>query len=288
MAKTTDNKNHKPKSKSKSRSRRPVDPTKVADIDERTRAVFTRKGYRVDTMLGRGSFGEVYKGVKLSTGEPCAVKMMNLLKMSSKFKQRFLPRELASLMEIKHPNIVRVWDIFRSNRRIYVFMEFAIHGDLAGFLKSHQTMSELSAKPWFGQIAIALNYLHEEMFTAHRDIKIDNILLTETSKNNNNNNNNNTITIISDWIAKLTDFGFATDQTVDTEGYPILSRTYCGTVPYYSPQIVTKKPYSPFKADVWAHGVVLYAMTHNRFPFHFKDTKLMVKEQNDINYRYKR
>lgn len=206
----------------------------------------------------------------MNTGETVAVKMMNLTKMSDKFKKRFLPRELASLMEMRHENIIRVYDIFRSNRRIYVFMEFASNGDLARYLKQYGPLSEARSRIWFVQIARALFYLHEEMFTAHRDNKIDNILLGQS------------------WTAKLTDFGFATDATVDADGNPVLSATYCGTLPYYAPQIVRKTPYNAFKADVWAHGVVLYAMTHNRFPFHFKDPKQMVKEQTDEKYRTSR
>ena len=99
-----------------------VDKSKMCELDEKTKRTFLKKGYSVDTMLGAGSFGQVYKGVRVATGELCAVKMMDLQKMSNRFKNKFLPRELASLMEIKHENIIRVWDIFRSNRKIYVFM----------------------------------------------------------------------------------------------------------------------------------------------------------------------
>jgi len=106
--------------------------------------------------------------------------MMNLEKMSAKFKKRFLFRELASLMEIKHENIIRVWDIFCSNNRIYVFMEFAANSDLARYLKQYGALSDNRARIWFTQMANSISYLHEEMFTTHRDIKIDNILLTES------------------------------------------------------------------------------------------------------------
>lgn len=98
------------------------------------------------------------------------------------------------------------------------------------------------------------------------DIKIDNILLSQS------------------WVAKLTDFGFA-KEAIDSEGFTVLSDTFCGTRPYYSPQIVLRTPYSPFKADIYALGVVLYAMMHNRFPFHFKDNKQMAEEQLDLDYR---
>ena len=190
---------------------------------------------------------------------------MNLDKMSKKYKQKFLPRELAALIEIRHENIIRVYDIFRSNRKIYVFMEFASNGDIAKHLKKNGPMTEEKAREWFMQISNALNYLHEEMYTAHRDIKIDNILLNDN------------------YVAKLTDFGFAT-EAIDSDGAIVMSETFCGTMPYYCPQILSKKAYNPFKADVWAHGIVLYAMTHNRFPFHFKDRKVMIKEQQNKKY----
>ncbi len=46
-----------------------------------------------------------------------------------------------------------------------------------------------------------------------------------------------------------------------------------------------RKPYDPFKSDIWALAIVLYAMLHNRYPFHFKDIKQMVEEQTDLEYR---
>lgn len=65
---------------------------------------------------------QVYKSKRIETDQDCACKVMNLDKMSDRFRKRFLPRELTSLMEIRHENIVRVWDIFKSNRKIYVYV----------------------------------------------------------------------------------------------------------------------------------------------------------------------
>ena len=78
------------------------------------------------------------------------------------------------------------------------------------------------------------------------------------------------------------DFGFASLLTDDSQDLnAAVSETFCGTLPYYSPQLVSKKPYNPFKSDVWAMAVVLYAMISNRYPFHFKDVKQMYKEQTN-------
>ena len=164
-------------------------------------------------------------------------------------------------MEMKHPNAIEVYDIIRSNNRIYIFMEFAGNGDLTDYLRKHNELKEDLASVWFTQVCEAVHYLHVIIHMAHRDIKLDNILLD------------------GKYNCKLTDFGFADLIMDDVNIDDVVSETYCGTVPYYSPQLTARKPYNPFKADVWAMGVVMYAILHNHFPFHFNNTKTFLKEQ---------
>ena len=148
-------------------------------------------------------------------------------------------------------------------------MEFAGNGDISGYVKKHGAITESLAFVWFNQVSDGLNYLHTEVHMAHRDIKLDNILLNEEN------------------VAKLTDFGFAKESYNEETKEVILSETFCGTEPYYSPQIVQKKKYDPFMADCWAMGVVLFAMINNKFPFHFGKKigpKGMIKEMLDPNH----
>ena len=231
-------------------------------IDEKTERVFRKKGYKIDKKLSAGAFGEVYRAVKDGQDEFTAVKVMDLSKMNKKFKSKFLPRELAALIEVKHPNIIQVFDIFRSNQKIYIFMEFAGGGDIAHYLKTNGAMEEPLSCKWFTEQAEALNYLHNQKYMAHRDIKIDNVLLTNDQRH-----------------TKLSDFGFAKEAWDDDKQEVILSETYCGTEPYYCPELVRRVKYDPFKADVWAMGVVLFAMLNNKFPFHFGKPKIQLAEQ---------
>ena len=240
----------------------PEEGEQEIDIDEKTKRVFKKKGYKIDKRLSAGAFGQVYRAVKDGQDEFTAVKVMDLAKVSTKFKAKFLPRELAALIEVKHPNIVQVHDIFRANQKIYIFMEFAGGGDIASYLKKNGAMDEPSACKWFTQQSEALNYLHNEKFMAHRDIKIDNVLLTDDQKD-----------------TKLSDFGFAKEGWDEEQQKVILSETYCGTEPYYCPELVQRIKYDPFKADVWAMGVVLFAMLNNKFPFHFGKPKIQLAEQ---------
>lgn len=76
-----------------------------ADIDDKTQAVFDKKGYQLQAKLGQGAFGLVYKAINVKRdNQLCAVKVMDLHKMSKKLVENFLPRELAALMEVKHPH----------------------------------------------------------------------------------------------------------------------------------------------------------------------------------------
>lgn len=187
--------------------------------------------------------------------------------MNDNFYNRFLPRELGNLSNIRHPQIIRIFDIFRVKSNIFIFMEFASKGDMTTYLKKvHAPLDEKHSCKWFYQMICAMDYLHNTMNIAHRDIKIDNILIAEDNS------------------VKLTDFGFSLQVAISEEKSIQMSTTFCGTRPYLSPQILQKRPYNPFKADIWALGVVLFSMLNNRYPYHYKDHKVMLREQCDKSY----
>src|SRR5699024_2813827 len=70
---------------------------KSIKLDPKTEAVFKKKGYNIEKMLNEGAFGQVYKGSNTRSGELVAIKVMDLDAVGEKFKQKFLPRELAAL-----------------------------------------------------------------------------------------------------------------------------------------------------------------------------------------------
>jgi len=86
--------------------------------------------------------------------------------------------------------------------------------------------------------------MHEKGY-AHRDLKLDNILMDPTSKN-----------------IKIIDFGFSLQATALNK----LS-VYCGTPHYMDPDLVRKQPYNALAADVWAAGVILYIILVGKLPF---------------------
>lgn len=243
------------------------------EIDPKTLAVFKKKGYKLEKPLGAGAYGLVYKGQIVESQTLIACKVMNLDKVDPLFKNKFLVREMAAMIEAVHPNVVRVYDIIKANHRLYIFMEFCGGGDIMGYLKKHGPIPVPKTNYWFKQASEGLAYLHDDLHISHRDIKVDNILLDEQTPAN----------------AKLSDFGFAKKSWDDNDEI-IMSETFCGTLPYQCPQIIRKKKYDPFKADVWAMGIVLFGMLNDKFPFHYdKGKEQMYKEMKNpehVGQRY--
>lgn len=192
-------------------------------FDAKTQALFDHKGYQILNKLGAGAYGQVYKALNTQTNMFLAVKIMDLSLMNESFREKFLPRELQVLITSRHENIIQVWDIFRASSKIFIFMEFAANGDIAAYVRKNEQIRDSLVCRWFSQVSAGLLFLHETLLSTHRDIKLDNMLLD------------------ANWIAKLTDFGFAKQSAKKLHRMVVMSRTFCGTAPYKSPQVLAKK-----------------------------------------------
>lgn len=142
--------------------------TASIDIDAKTQAVLRRKNYKVLVKLNHGAFGQVYKGVNLNDGELVAVKTMDLDKQSTTMKEKYIPGELAAMINCRHEHIIRVHDIIRANNRLYIFMEFAANGDLNQLIRKNKGLYEVKGRKLFYQTIKALAYAHAELRIAHR------------------------------------------------------------------------------------------------------------------------
>jgi serine/threonine protein kinase len=109
-------------------------------------------------------------------------------------------------------------------------------------LEQHK-LSEARAIPLFRQTVSAIAYCHLKG-VAHRDLKLDNILLTTRN------------------VIKVIDFGFSIFTKQQRK-----CKVFCGTPTYMAPEIINKAEYSGPGADVWALGVILYALLCGCFPF---------------------
>ncbi|KAJ2711964.1 hypothetical protein H4R19_002996, partial [Coemansia spiralis] len=202
--------------------------------------------------IGAGNFAKVWLAVHKQTGAACACKVINKKKhLLSTGLAKIFEREISIMRQLKHDNIVPLHELHINKDRIHIFMEYIEGGDLFTYLSENGPLSEVGSRPLFNQMCNAVRYLHANGIT-HRDIKLDNMLIKIAS--------NGSIASV-----KLADFGLA--RAVDDGG---TMRTICGTPSYLAPEIVcwgpSAVPYSK-SVDMWALGVVLYALHTNSFPF---------------------
>ena len=122
--------------------------------------------------------------------------------------------------------------------------EYCGGGDLRALVSKKKRLSEAEARLYLAEILVAIEELHKNGII-HRDIKLENILLDETRTR-----------------VKLIDFGFSTCIPHEKK-----VKIFCGTPSYMAPEIVSKIEYAGPPADIWALGVLLYALLCGRFPF---------------------
>ena len=199
--------------------------------------------YVIESKLGQGGMGIVYKCLDPETGRHAAVKVLpQQLTAAPAFLQRF-KREVLTLQRLDHPNIVRIYDDGESEGAYYYAMEYIEGAGLDSLLANKEKMPPLEALRIIRACAEALQHSHEHA-VIHRDIKPANIMLTP------------------DGGVKLMDFGIAKvlDATRMTETLSVL-----GTVEYMSPEQSQGRHVDP-RSDLYSLGVVLYQCLTARLP----------------------
>jgi serine/threonine protein kinase len=218
--------------------------------------------YELGRAIGQGAYATARLAMNRTTGERVAVKVYEKYRLLEAQKRKAVRREIAILDQIKHEHIVRFIEAIDSPRHVYIVTEYIGGGSLHALLKKqvNRKLDENFARHIFAQVCEAIKYLHSNNII-HRDIKIDNILLE-----GENELPHTPIRV------KLIDFGFS---TIVTPNEHKKIRVFCGTPSYMAPEIVLKSDFtspdliglSGFAADVWAAGVVLYALLCGTFPF---------------------
>ncbi|KAK6469113.1 serine/threonine-protein kinase SIK3-like [Huso huso] len=144
---------------------------------------------------------------------------------------------------LRHPHIIRLYQVMETERMIYLVTEYASGGEIFDHLVAHGRMAEKEARRKFKQIVAAVHFCHCRNIV-HRDLKAENLLL---------DNNLN---------MKIADFGFS---NLFSRGQ--LLKTWCGSPPYAAPELFEGKEYDGPKVDIWSLGVVLYVLVCGALPF---------------------
>ncbi|WP_197454705.1 WD40 repeat domain-containing serine/threonine protein kinase [Stieleria varia] len=205
--------------------------------------------YRLDSILGEGSFGQVWRGMQLSLSRPVAVKLLKREHQHPDLVARFR-REAMLLARLQHPNIVSVLEVNECDGVHYIAMEFVEGTDLKHVIQQGLPTPHWSARA-MATAAQAVAHAHEADLI-HRDLKPANILVDTNSQ------------------LKLTDFGLARQTTGGTE----LTKTgaIVGTISYMAPEQASGRADQLGPAvDIYAIGATLYHLLTGRPPFPSRD-----------------
>jgi hypothetical protein len=133
--------------------------------------------YRIGKVLGKGAFGKVNLGLHKLSGKLVAVKSINKKYITDIDSQKKVTREISILKKLKHPNVMRLYETFETDHHILLFTELCPAGDLLTYVRKRRKLKESIAKVILRQILDGLSYIHSKSIL-HRDIKLDNILLS--------------------------------------------------------------------------------------------------------------
>lgn len=201
--------------------------------------------YALNSELGRGTMGVVYRARHEPTGKLFAVKaLIPALAADLTFVTRFM-REAAVASQLRHPNIVRVYESGRQDQIIYFVMEY-FAGETAGhMLRERKRLPALETIEIASQAASALHYAHIEGHLVHRDVKPENMLVDRWRR------------------TKLLDFGLARIDGMDgiTRAGAVVGSLY-----YVSPEQLLGRKLDG-RSDVYALGISMYEMVTGQRPY---------------------
>jgi serine/threonine-protein kinase len=217
--------------------------------------------YRVENQLGEGGMAKVYRAYDTHQGVPVALKVLSEELSNHDGARARFKYEAKTMAGLKHPNIVRVFDIGEDHGRLWIAMELMSEGSVFDFMASQGPMKPDHAVNVLAGVLDALTMAHSRGIT-HRDIKPENILLGEVLSVKPIDMEGCTMWHVG--MPKLTDFGIARVE----ERTHALTQTgsIMGTWAYMAPEQRVDATQVDGRTDLYACGVLLCAMLTGRTP----------------------
>jgi serine/threonine-protein kinase len=202
--------------------------------------------YIIDSEIGRGAMGVVFKATDSVLQRTVAVKTVNMAMEkdhADKYEARFY-QEARAAGALNHPNIVTVYDAGKAGDVVYMAMEYIQGVELRSLLVEGQAMGVAQAVSIAAQVAEGLGYAHAQG-VVHRDVKPANIM------------------VVAEGPVKITDFGIARMRaSADLTQTGVM----LGSPKYMSPEQVIGKR-ADQRSDIFSLGVILYEMLTGAAPF---------------------
>ena len=224
--------------------------------------------YKVLNKLGDGSYGTVYSAINILTGSKIAMKKIEKIK-ENEIDDLQIKNEIDILKKLDHPNIVKIYEFYDTKKNYFIITEYCKHGELYSYIKYSYTETQLAVL--FYQVFSGLCYLHDNHIL-HRDLKLENIMISEIEKDLSSNYD-------FFWI-KIIDFGTAKIFKKSKN-----ERTVVGSSYYIAPEVLKQK-YNE-KCDTWSVGVILYMLIVGRAPFDGKTDEEIIENIKKGKYNKK-
>ena len=175
--------------------------------------------------------------------------------------------ETRILQSIEHPNIVNIFKYDTSPNKSYIFLEYCKYGDLLDYTNDYNKKYDIGlsinmCKRIFIQLLDVIYYLHVVKNIVHRDLKLENILISDVDK-------------YGIKTIKVCDFGFSKYEDEQV-------KNVVGTLEYLPPEIDKDKitQYDGYKADIWCLGIILYILINVEYPY--QDSTELITRKMDI------
>ena len=216
------------------------------------------KYYKKIKDLGSGSYGNVYKAKNLVMDNIVAIKVIEKVQ-ENMIDDLEIKNEINILKTLSHPNIVKIYEFFDTPLYYYIVTEYCKKGELFAYITNKYNENQLSVL--FYQVFSGLVYLHEKKIL-HRDLKLENLMVSEIEKD-----------VVTEeeyfWI-KIIDFGTAKIFEKNRAEKTVIGSSY-----YIAPEVLKKK-YNE-KCDTWSVGVILYMTLVGSAPFDGKTDNDIIK-----------